>query len=146
MTTALGYSKIQRAVRPKRSKLIKRRRKPQKGDNPDYRAFVRTFGCVVCWGVLQPLRQLEDAYQGCAEQKSRTECAHVGRRGLSQKCPDCESLPLCAIEHHRVGPESHHRLGKRFWGFHGLDRQALIREMQSLWAEECARSVLGDAR
>jgi hypothetical protein len=139
-------SPIARYSRPKRSRIKAKPRKKQPGDNPAYRAFVRTFGCVVCWGVLQPLRQLEDAYQGCAEQKSPTECAHVGRRGLSQKCPDCESLPLCAIEHHRVGLESHHKLGKRFWGFHGLDRAGLIKQMQNLWAEETARSVLGDAR
>lgn len=44
-----------------------------------------------------------------------------------------QSLPLCAIEHHRIGPESHHVLGKRFWGFHGLDRISLIKQMQELF-------------
>lgn len=129
-----------------RTRPLRRNGRAAMGQNPAYRAFVRTFGCVACYGCLQQ--------QGEGEigtiwkiQKSLTECAHVGRRGIGQKCPDCESLPLCAIEHHRVGPESHHRLGKRFWAFHGLDRVALIKQMQSLWLEEsAARVVLGDAR
>ena len=148
---------IARYSRPKRSRIIKKPRKKQPGDNPAYRAFVRTFGCVVCCGG-RFIAQC-DAWDGLdlngPFQKSLTECAHVGLRGVGRKCPDCESLPLCAIEHHRVGLESHHKLGKRFWGFHGLDRTFLIKQLNSLWAEEqnhglgskvSARVVLGDAR
>ncbi len=116
-----------------RSPIRRKPRKRQSGDNPAFRAFVRTFACVACYDQL--IRETVPAYPFI--QTSPTECAHVGRRGLSQKCPDCESLPLCAIEHHRVGPESHHKLGKRFWGFHGLDRVALIRELQALYEVEC---------
>jgi hypothetical protein len=64
-----------------------------------------------------------------------TECAHVGRRGLGQKCSDYESLPLCAV-HHRTGRESHHRLGKRFWAFHCLSRVALVTELRRVYALE----------
>jgi hypothetical protein len=116
----------------KRSVIRRRPRKRQPGDDPAYRAFVRTFGCVVCFAS----KLIRLSLDGRNFQTSPTECAHVGRRGLSQKCPDCESLPLCAIKHHRIGPESHHRLGKRFWGFHGLNRVELIRELQALYRLE----------
>jgi len=139
------------ARRPiQRSPIRRKPRKRQPGDNPAYRAFVRKFACVACFGKLVKDFRWMDAIEPdvtmWSRQTSPTECAHVGSRGLSQKCPDCESLPLCAIEHHRVGPESHHRLGKRFWAYHGLDRAGLIQEMQSLWAEESGRSVLRSAR
>jgi len=48
------------------------------------------------------------------------EAAHVGARGLGQKCSDFETLPLCR-DHHRPGEDSHHRLGRRFAEVHGLD-------------------------
>ena len=122
---------------PRSRKLIRRspiRHKPRRrrsGDNPAYRAFVRSFGCVVCnQGNLEPM-----SYWIPPRQDSSTECAHVGAKGLSQKCPDCESLPLCRVEHHQYGEYSHHVLGKRFWGFHGLDRADLIKQMQALYAE-----------
>ncbi len=109
--------------------VTSRRRKPRRGvvSDPQFRAFVRTFGCVVCFGAL---------VRDCGwppVQHSRTECAHIGIRGLSQKCSDFDSAPLCAIEHHQVGPTSHHVLGKRFWAFHGLDRRAIIAELGRLY-------------
>lgn len=63
--------------------------------------------------------------------------AHVGERAFGRKCHYSQTLPIC-VEHHlwEGGPESQHRLGKRFWEFHGLDRDALIAEHQ-------ARYVLG---
>jgi hypothetical protein len=68
---------------------------------------------------------------------SRTEAAHVGVRGLGQKSSDRSAIPLCA-EHHRLGRDSHHRLGKRFWEHHGLDRDALIAELNRRYEEENA--------
>jgi hypothetical protein len=137
----------------RRSPIRHKPRRRQSGDNPAYRAFVRTFGCVACFGGL--IRSDEEywvwgtnllvGFSMKPRQTSKTECAHVGHRGLSQKCPDCESLPLCRVEHHRIGPESHHKLGKRFWSFHGLDRAESIKQMQKLWAEESGRPVLGSA-
>jgi hypothetical protein len=115
--------------------IVNMRRKPRRGPivDEDFRRFVRTFACIVCArGLL--IREV-DGWQW-RYQHSRTECAHVGRRGVGQKCSDCESLPLCAFRHHSVGVYSHHTLGKRFWGFHGLDRHALITEMQRLYALE----------
>ena len=118
--------------------MILPRLKPRRGRviDPLYRDFVRCFGCVACTRGL--LTGLCDALHGIdlniPVQKSFTECAHVGRRGLSQKCSDRESLPLCAL-HHRFGVESHHRLGKRFWQAHRLNRAALILELNRLYKE-----------
>ena len=88
---------------------LKRPGPPRRGRVRDrkYLAWIRRFACAVCL-LNRP-----------------TEAAHVGRRGLSQKCSDRETIPLCA-EHHRNGKDSYHKLGKRFWEHHGLDRDALI--------------------
>lgn len=84
----------------------------------EYKAWIRTQGCVVCISVLLA--------NGISYVKRReSECAHVGNRGLGQKSSDRETLPLCK-EHHTEGKLAHHKLGKRFWGVHGLDKDALI--------------------
>jgi hypothetical protein len=70
------------------------------------------------------------------------EAAHVGARGLGQKCSDQETAPLCAWDH-RMGPHSHHSLGKRFWQHHGLDRVKLIRELNETYARG---AVMAQAR
>lgn len=79
-----------------------------------YRAFIRTFPCVCCGS------------------RKWIECAHVGARGIGQKCSDYETLPLCSA-HHVQGPQSHHVLGKRFWIVWGLDRAALIAQYNELY-------------
>jgi len=68
-------------------------------------------------------------------QTTPTEAAHVGERGLGQKCSDRETIPLCAA-HHRTGPESHHVLGKKFWQHHGLDRDEIVAELNRLYEKE----------
>jgi hypothetical protein len=64
-----------------------------------------------------------------------SEAAHVGDRGLSQKCPDRQAIPLCKW-HHTEGPESHHRLGKQFWATWGIDRDALLAQLQERYEKE----------
>lgn len=86
------------------------------GKDPAYRAFIAAQPCFIC--------RLFKQYQ-----QTRTEIAHVGERGLSQKCPDRETLPACAW-HHRLGPESLHRLGVKFWQRWGLDKAKLLAEYQ----------------
>jgi hypothetical protein len=136
-TYAVAITARQTGRKPiQRSAIRRKPRKRQTGDNPAYRAFVRTFACILC---VRPIGLLIRQGQEVVVQLSNTECAHVGRRGLSQKCPDCESLPLCALEHHRIGPKSHHTLGKRFWGFHGLNRVALITQLQALYEVESGK-------
>jgi hypothetical protein len=90
---------------------------PKLTRHSDYLRFIRRQPCVVC-GALYTI-----------------EAAHSGVRGLGQKADDLFTLPLCR-HHHRTGPHSHHKLGKRFWGHHALDRVTLIRELQRLWKLE----------
>jgi len=50
--------------------------------------WIRTQPCVVCFS------------------KRNVEAAHVGSRGMGQKCSDLETIPLCQPHHreqHRVG-------------------------------------------
>jgi hypothetical protein len=80
------------------------------GKDPEYLKFIRGLPCLVC-------------------ARLGGEAAHVGLRGMSQKCPDREAIPLCA-KHHRTGKDSHHVLGKKFWEYHDLDRETLVRALQ----------------
>lgn len=80
-----------------------------------YWDWIRTQPCAVC-GV-----------------RWRIEAAHVGLRGLGQKCDGWEILPLCQAHHAQGFPDSHHELGKGFWGFHGLERYAAIRKYWRLY-------------
>ena len=98
----------------KRAKPIpKKRLRPRRGPVRDakYLAWIRTQPCAT-----------EVVHFG------RIEAAHVGPRGLSQKCSDREAIPLCSW-HHRFGQLSYHRIGKRFWKVHNLDREQLIADL-----------------
>jgi len=114
-------STIRRKRNEHREKLARKRRAKISGRQPlqdeEYKAWIRTLPCCVpaCAGAW-------------------TECAHVGDRGLRQKCSDHETLPLCAW-HHRIGPLSQHRTGKMFWEIHKLDREALIAAYQLAYKE-----------
>lgn len=93
------------------------------GKDRDYLAFIVSLPCFLCERM------------GLA-QTSRTEAAHVGKRGLSQKCSDRETAPLCG-EHHRTGPVAHHQLGRNFWELHGINRSELLKELQRRFEEWC---------
>ena len=99
--------------------IPRQRREPRanRNDHPEYLEFIRSLPCHIC----QMLRR---------RQFGRTEAAHVGMRGLGQKCSDLEAIPLCGC-HHRTGEFAHHRLGKRFWTFWKLDRYEVIAHYQS---------------
>lgn len=103
----------------------------QTGRDRDYLAFIASQPCVVC---ILPWRANGSGVAFSNVQQSRTEVAHVGDRGFSVKCSDRETIPLCAW-HHRAGPESHHRLGKRFWAAWGLDKEALISHYQKAFED-----------
>jgi Protein of unknown function (DUF968) len=77
--------------------------------NGSYLRWIRSLPCCICGGTRF------------------IEAAHVGERGMGQKCSDFETLPLCA-DHHRMGPLSHHVLGRKFWIVWGIDRFKLIRK------------------
>lgn len=140
---------LKRSAPPKRKSWLKRQnevkkvpkaRKPRKPPVPkwvlNYWEWVGAQPCVVC---RKERDSVIECFGGEAKgniQCSPTEVAHVGVRGLRQKCDPREVLPLCGVLHHRLGPYSHHRLGKRFWEFHGLDREALLRQYQERYESE----------
>jgi hypothetical protein len=72
-----------------------------------YLVWIRTLPCLLCG-------------------RRPSEAAHLGARPFGQKCSDRETGPLCAWDH-RLGPYSHHALGRRFWQHHRMDRARLIR-------------------
>ncbi len=99
----------------------------------EYLDFIRGCFCSVCclrtviygWSGRFPEEKIDGKIQGI-------EAAHVGDRGLGQKCSDREAIPLCPT-HHRIGTDSHHRLGKKFWEHHGLDRDMLIQQYNAAY-------------
>lgn len=128
---------------------IKPRRKPRRGRVKDekYLAFIREWPCYICF--LQKIRRLgglsvpshnpwwlrEVWAWETARTCGITEAAHVGIRGLGQKCSDREAIPL-GEAHHRTGPDSHHVLGKKFWEHHKIDRDAAIAFFQAAYSME----------
>ena len=108
-----------------RRSAVRRNRpgKPRRGPERDekYRNFIRGLGCIVCRDTVPH-----------NPQSSKTECAHIGERGLGQKCSDYETVPLCSY-HHRIGPTSHHVLGKHFWSRHGIDRDRTIAALRAVY-------------
>ena len=102
--------------------------------DPQYMRWIRSQGCVICTGPHRcPGADKCERFRVFVLY-GRTEAAHVGLRGLGQKCSDRETIPLCAW-HHRLGAESHHKLGKKFWEHHGLNRNELIAQFQARYAE-----------
>ena len=107
--------------------ILRSYKKPRphpKVDEP-YKSWIRLLPCVVCF----TWRFRIAGYSGMVE------CAHVGERGLGQKCHDRQTLPLCVF-HHRTGPHSAHAIGKRFWGYWKLDRFELIADHNRRYERE----------
>lgn len=99
------------------------------GRDPKYLEWIHTLECIIPECTSRNLHKWADV------SGSRIEAAHIGMRGLSQKCPDREAMPICAF-HHREGPQALHRLGKKFWEFWGIDRDDLIAELNKKYDEE----------
>jgi hypothetical protein len=97
------------------------------GKDPAYLEWVHTLPCVCC--------EKNIATHPHYNQDTKTESAHVGDRGLSQKAPDREAIPLCRI-HHREGVNAIHRLGKTFWAKWNLNRDELIKELNRRFDEQ----------
>lgn len=102
------------ALKPRKKKPLRFGGAPQ---NPEYLVFIRECPCI-----LSHLHK-------CS---GRVEAAHTGRRGYRQKAQDESALPMCC-SHHRTGKESHHVLGRHFWGHFGLDREKVV-EIYNAWA------------
>ncbi len=99
---------------------IVKRRKPRRGvvKDREYLAWIRDQPCALSSPLILHCYAIE--------------AAHVGDRGLGQKCSDRETIPLCQW-HHRIGTKSHHALGKRFWVAWDLDRDMLIQQYNAAY-------------
>lgn len=98
----------------KRTKYARRKR------DLAYMAWIRSLACV------------------CCGTRSYVEAAHVGPKAFGQKCPDRQTLPLCRT-HHRIGRDSVHVLGRKFWTIWNLDRDQLIRELNDAYETQVLR-------
>lgn len=92
------------------------------GKDEAYLEYIRSLPCCACAALR-------------VNQTSLTESAHVGSRGLSQKCPDNQTIPLCA-EHHRLTQFSQHAMGKLFWKHYDLDLEELLAMYQAHYRGE----------
>lgn len=71
------------------------------GEDRDRCKWVKTLACLA-----------PGAPRGCSPV---TEAHHAGRRGVGQKCPDAETVPLCS---------QHHADWESGWGaFRGWDQE-----------------------
>jgi hypothetical protein len=69
--------------------------------SPEYLAWIRTLGCVVCSRVSGGATAVEAAHTNV-----------LGPRGIGQKTSDFSAIPLCS-GHHRDKPDSYHVLGEQ---------------------------------
>ena len=93
------------------------------GKSPEYLAWLHTLPCIVC---ILPWKLNQSGVSYSNVQKTKTEAAHLGAHGISQKAPDRQAVPMCRF-HHQTGPESLHNIGpKRFWALHRLDPNTII--------------------
>jgi hypothetical protein len=106
------------------------------GKDATYLEFIHSLPCCVC-ALLAGLIEKNLGQDWAPEQATPTEAAHVGERGMSQKCNDRETIPLCQ-EHHREGKRSHHKLGKGFWAYWRIDRDALLSQLQEEFDKRAA--------
>ena len=91
-----------------------------------YLAWVASQTCVVCDSQHCP-------------QFSRSYAHHAGQRAFARKADDKTAIPLCWKHHDRGSSQSIHTLGKRFWTVYGLDRNAVIAELQARYDLETGR-------
>lgn len=102
--------------------------------DPEYLAWIRTLPCICC----QLLARIGSSR---LKQESHTEAAHTGPRGLSQKTDDRTAIPLCGVRHHREGKRSHHRMGRKFFDYWGLDRDVLVASLNKRYDEQTRRGI-----
>lgn len=153
-STPLRRTPLKRTQKPIKRTAIKKRSKVKRPDgyaDPEYLEWLRNWPCLVCSRSLAKAYgwnmdvTLGSARRGFATvyQCGPTQAAHVGLRGLLQKSKDREAIPLGMFHHeHQTaggGPESHHTLGRKFWGFHGLDRKKIIETLNRLYHEETGK-------
>ena len=127
---------LERGLPPQRRVPVRRKRsRPRRGPerSPDYLAWIRTLGCVVCSRVSCGATVIEAAHTNV-----------LGARGLGQKASDFSAIPLCAA-HHRENLDSYHQLGEtEFSHKHGIDLKELVLRLQSrFWQQDLSASRAG---
>jgi hypothetical protein len=119
---------LPRGLPPKRRVPVRKMRlRPRRGPDrsPDYLAWIRTLGCVICSTVSGGVTAIEAAHTNA-----------LGARGMGQKTTDFSAIPLCS-GHHREYPDSYHRLGEQgFSRAHGIDLQELVLLLQGRFRQQ----------
>jgi len=116
--------------------------RPNRGHESDrkYKAWIRSLPCICChlhlWQSWLRYPQHDYVFTLSLAQQYGTEAAHTGPRGKGQLAADRTVVPLCSLRHHREGPESHHKLGLKFWDYWGLDRAEIVRKLNALYDAE----------
>jgi len=125
---------LPRGMPPKRLVPVRRKRsRPRRGPerSPEYLAWIRTLGCVVCSRASGESRVIEAAHTNV-----------LGARGMGQKSSDFSAIPLCAV-HHRENPDSYHHLGeKMFLHEQAIDMRELVRALRDRFKMASSRSLL----
>lgn len=105
---------------PDRSQRRRRSLAPQSKNNRKrprnfpYMLWIKTLPCAICG-------------------RNGAEAAHTGARGLGQKAPDEQCIPLCP-DHHRHRRDALDVAGpRRFQEMHGIDIKALVMRLQGAW-------------
>ena len=101
-------------------KRIRIRRKKRRGPPRDwrYRDFIHSLECTTCGAP------------------PRSEVAHIGSRGMGQKCSDYETIPLCT-SCHLTSQYAYHRLGKvAFEAFWDMDCLEIAKDLVRIWREQ----------
>jgi hypothetical protein len=119
---------LHRGLSPKRRTLVRKKRsQPRRGPDrsPEYLAWIRTLGCVICARESGGATVVEAAHTNV-----------LGARGLGQKTSDFSTVPLCS-GHHREYPDSYHFLGEReFSRKHGIELKEVVLRLQRIWRRE----------
>src|ERR1039458_2115611 len=95
---------LPRGLPPKRIVPVRKMRShPRQGPDrcPEYLAWIRTLGCVVCARASGGATDIEAAHTNA-----------LGARGIGQKTSDFSAISLCSA-HHRENLDSYHRLGEK---------------------------------
>lgn len=134
----------------KRSPIRRHPPKPRADANPEYLEWLRSWPCYVCFsrwckanhlpiaGVLPAARAVTVNWS--LKQCGPTEAAHSGVRGLGQKCPDAEAIPL-GRKHHQEGPEAQHRVGLGWFDLVDLNRNEVFETLHALYRRETGKDV-----
>jgi hypothetical protein len=88
-----------------------------------YLSWIRTQTCCVCEKQHHP-------------QLGTTYAHHAGPRAFGRKAEDRTAIPLCWRHHDRNSTKSVHALGKMFWVTYGLEREALVKQLNERFDAE----------